>query len=252
MGRFYEDFLNILLDALTVFPNKSILLNIENIIIKKRMGETKMEKKKNQKQRKKGFCLILALCMMMCSLVIPSPVKAQVVKGNVDSVDQVQNLKAGICSLNGINMRWEKVEGASGYEVWRCLARNGKWWKVKDIAPNNQAFLNRGLKSGKEYFYKVRAFKRTSSGKKYGKFSSILRANTKLSKSFKVRVNALSGLHIRKYAGTDYSVLATAPFRTKLTVLCLAQDKKGAKWYRVSVKIKKKKYTGYVHSKYVR
>lgn len=205
---------------------------------------------RREKSSKKTVCLMLALCLMVCTLMIPGQASATVVQGQA-GVGQVQGLKAGICKANSINIRWEQVQGASGYEVYRATARNGKYEKLKEVGPGGWAFFNKkNVAAGTEYFYKVRAFQKTSKGRVYGKFSKILRANSKLTRSF--RVTARYNVNIRKYAGTSYDRLLTVPAGTKMTVLCNARDKAGARWYRVKLKINKKNTTGYVRSDLVR
>ena len=185
---------------------------------------------RREKSSKKTVCLVIALCLLVCTLMIPEQASATVVQG-----------QAGV----------GQVQGASGYEVYRATARNGKYVKLKEVGPGGWAFFNKkNVAAGTEYFYKVRAFQKTSKGRVYGKYSKILRVNSKLTRSF--RVTARYNVNIRKYAGTSYDRLLTVPAGTKMTVLCNARDKAGARWYRVKLKSNKKDYTGYVRSDLVR
>lgn len=187
---------------------------------------------------------------MACTLMVPTPALATVIQGQA-GVGQVQGLKAGICKANSINIRWQQVQGASGYQVYRAEARNGKYVKLKEVGSGGWAFLNnRNVAAGTEYFYKVRAFQKTSKGRVYGKYSKVLRVNSKLNRS--LRVTSKFNVNIRKYAGTSYDRLITVPKGTGMTVLCNARDKAGARWYRVKLNVNKKKYTGYVRSDLVR
>lgn len=205
---------------------------------------------RREKSSKKTLCLVIALCLMACTLMMPTPALANVIQGQA-GVGQVQGLKAGICKANSINIRWQQVQGASGYQVYRASARNGDYVKLKEVGPGGWAFLNnRNVAAGTEYFYKVRAFQKTSKGRVYGKYSKVLRVNSKLNRSF--RVTSKFNVNIRKYAGTGYDRLITVPKGTKMTVLCNARDKAGARWYRVKLNVNKKKYTGYVRSDLVR
>ena len=189
---------------------------------------------------------------MVCTLILPTPVSSNVIQGQTQTgVGQVQGLRAGICKANSINIRWEQVQGASGYQIYRSEARNGKYVRLRNIGPGGYAFLNnKNVSMGTEYFYKVRAFKNTSKGRVYGKYSKILRVNSLQTRSIKVR--AKFNVNVRKYAGTSYDRLITVPKGTKMTVLCTSKDKAGAKWYRVKVSLNKKSYKGYVRSDLVR
>ena len=207
---------------------------------------------RREKCSKKMICQVIALCLMVCTLILPTPVSANVIQGQTQTgVGQVQGLRAGICKANSINVRWEQVQGASGYQIYRSEARNGKYVRLRNIGPGGYAFLNnKNVSMGTEYFYKVRAFKNTSKGRVYGKYSKILRVNSLQTRSIKVR--AKFNVNVRKYAGTSYDRLITVPKGTKMTVLCTSKDKAGAKWYRVKVSLNKKSYKGYVRSDLVR
>lgn len=184
---------------------------------------------------KKVASFVLALCLMVSVLAVPQEASAAA------AVGRVTNLKSGICTTRSINLRWNPVQGAAGYQIYRSEARNGKYRKIKEV--RGQAFMNTTVVAGKEYFYKVRAFDHR---RKCGKFSSPLRANTK--QLYNPQVRAKYNVNIRKYAGTDYAVRCTVRRGQKMTVLCSAQDRAGVKWYRVQLKVNRKKLTGYVRS----
>ena len=207
---------------------------------------------RREKCSKKMICQVIALCLMVCTLILPTPVSANVIQGQTQTgVGQVQGLRAGICKANSINIRWDMVKDITGYQIYRSEARNGKYVRLRNIGPGGYAFLNnKNVSMGTEYFYKVRAFKNTSKGRVYGKYSKILRVNSLQTRSIKVR--AKFNVNVRKYAGTSYDRLITVPKGTKMTVLCTSKDKAGAKWYRVKVSLNKKSYKGYVRSDLVR
>ena len=71
-------------------------------------------------------------------------------------------------------VKWKKISGASGYEIYRSTSKTGSYSKVKTItSASTVSYTNSGLTSKKTYYYKVRAY-RTVSGKKiYSSYSSI-------------------------------------------------------------------------------
>lgn len=77
-------------------------------------------------------------------------------------------------------IKWEKISGASGYEVYRATSKSGKYSKLKTITKNSTvSYVNSSLTKNKTYYYKVRAY-RTVNGKKiYSSYS--------VSKSVKVK-----------------------------------------------------------------
>lgn len=67
---------------------------------------------------------------------------------------------------------WKKVSGASGYRIYRSTSRNGKYSKVKTITSSSTtSWKNTGLKAGKAYYYKIRAYRTISGKRHYGTVS---------------------------------------------------------------------------------
>jgi uncharacterized repeat protein (TIGR02543 family) len=68
---------------------------------------------------------------------------------------------------------WKKVSNATGYQVFRATKKNGKYSKVATIKKGATVrYTNKKLKKGKTYYYKVRAFGKTATGRtQYGKYS---------------------------------------------------------------------------------
>lgn len=74
-----------------------------------------------------------------------------------------------------VNLSWKKVDQASGYEVYRATSKDGKYTKIKTItnAKTLKYVDSKKLKTGKKYYYKVRAYKRAGGKKYYTAYSSI-------------------------------------------------------------------------------
>ena len=76
-------------------------------------------------------------------------------------------------------VKWKAVSGAAGYEVWRSTKKNKGFKKVKTVSGKTLKFVNKKLKGGKIYYYKVRAFKKDGSKNVYGDFSKVKKIKTK-------------------------------------------------------------------------
>ncbi|MBQ3322638.1 MAG: CHAP domain-containing protein [Firmicutes bacterium] len=74
-----------------------------------------------------------------------------------------------ISSRTGIAVKWNGVQGASGYEVYRATSKNGSYSKVKTTS--GTSFNNESVTNNKEYYYKVRAYRSIDGSKKYGGYS---------------------------------------------------------------------------------
>lgn len=184
-------------------------------------------------------CLITLLFSFVFFLAVPHNSFA------AQKPPTVKNLKCGVTTANSINISWTPQSGVSGYQVYRATAYDGKYKKIKNIAAGNYAFCNMKLKSGKEYYYKVRAYVYQGNRIVTGKYSKILTARTKgSSKSAFVRVNA----NVRKHAGVNHPLIAILKAGTSVTITCATTDKSGTAWSRISFTVNGRKKTGYIRT----
>ncbi len=71
-----------------------------------------------------------------------------------------------------IIVRWKKVSGVSGYQIYRSAKKSGKYKRIKTVGRGTSKFTNKRLKRGKRYYYKVRAYKKVRGKKIYSSYSS--------------------------------------------------------------------------------
>lgn len=72
-------------------------------------------------------------------------------------VDQVKNLKKKEAKKTSLTLKWSKVSGANGYEIFRSTSKNGTYKKIKTVS--GTTFKDTGLKKNKTYYYRVRAIR---------------------------------------------------------------------------------------------
>ena len=83
-------------------------------------------------------------------------------------VSKLKNLKVSAKSSNFISIKWDKVNNASGYMVYRANKSNGTYSKIATIKNKNTTYYkNSNLSSNKKYYYKVRAYKTFLDKNKY-------------------------------------------------------------------------------------
>jgi len=70
-----------------------------------------------------------------------------------------------------IALKWSKVNGATGYYVYRATAKSGTYKKMK--ATTGLKWTNTGLKKNQKYYYKVKAYKTVSGTNIFGNWSNI-------------------------------------------------------------------------------
>lgn len=67
---------------------------------------------------------------------------------------------------------WKKTAGADGYEIFMRTGK-GSYKKIKTIAKGKTTtFTKSGLKKGKSYSFRIRAYKKSAAGKTFGSYSS--------------------------------------------------------------------------------
>lgn len=82
-------------------------------------------------------------------------------------------------SSKGTTISWKKATGESvdGYVVYRANKKSGSFKKVSDVKKTSA--LNKDLKAGKTYYYKVRGYKNIDGHKVYTKYSNVVSAKAK-------------------------------------------------------------------------
>ncbi|MGN0551400.1 MAG: leucine-rich repeat protein [Acutalibacteraceae bacterium] len=66
------------------------------------------------------------------------------------------NLTVKKASATSAAISWSKQTGAKGYMIYRSTSKNGTYTKIKTTTSTK--YTNTGLKKGKTYYYKVRAY----------------------------------------------------------------------------------------------
>jgi fibronectin type 3 domain-containing protein len=100
------------------------------------------------------------------------------VYGKVSSVVKVTTLLAAptvkITSTKGkANLTWTNISGEGGYAIYMATSKNGKYTHLANYKANSTKATKSKLKSGKTYYFKVRAYKKVSGKTVYGAWSAV-------------------------------------------------------------------------------
>ena len=144
----------------------------------------------------------------------------------------------------GIQIKWNKVDGADGYEVWRYDAVSKKWTCVKTFKNGNTvSWKNTGLKTGRKYTYKVRAFVTHENEKLCGKYSGTRAATPALNKPVISKLTAGKNSVTVKWkqvpGANGYKIYRSTAKNGKYT--CVKTIKKGKTLSWKNTKLKKGK-----------
>lgn len=79
-----------------------------------------------------------------------------------------------------ITIKWKTVNGANGYKVYRSTRKNKGYKCVKTIRKAaTKSWKDTGVKTGKTYYYKMRAYKKSGKKTIYSKYSSTKKIRVK-------------------------------------------------------------------------
>jgi len=86
-----------------------------------------------------------------------------------------------------ITIKWKRVTGATGYEIYMATSKNGKYKKIKTITKGSTtSYTKTGLTGEKTYYFKIRTYKTVAGKKLYSGYSSKKSAKAKAIKGVKL------------------------------------------------------------------
>ena len=158
-------------------------------------------------------------------------------------VSAVGNLRKVSCTSNTVTITWNKVSGATGYQIYKSNARNGKYTRIATVKGDNTVrYTVKSLAKDTIYYYQVRAYKTVSDRTGYSSFA-LCSGGTTQNRARTVKVTKTDS--IRQYAGTAYKALVKVSKNTKLKVVWTTRDNKNRIWYKVEYTKGNKKYIGF-------
>jgi hypothetical protein len=88
------------------------------------------------------------------------------------NLDKIAITTLEMATYKSVTVAWSKVEGATGYEIYRSVKKNSKYELVKTVGANKLSITDKtkNLKAGKTYYYKVRAIASEGSQVLYGAY----------------------------------------------------------------------------------
>ena len=119
------------------------------------------------KKLSKVLSLALAGVVLTSSAVLPA---------SAASLGKVNNVAVVSSDDDEIKLKWNRVSGASGYQVYVRTAVNGTW-RLAETTTDLREDVD-DLIDARGYWLKVRAYKNTSGGKVYGPFSAVVKTST--------------------------------------------------------------------------
>lgn len=73
-----------------------------------------------------------------------------------------------------VSLNWKQVNGARGYQIWRCNTEDGTYQIIKSITDGSTiSYTNSGLIAGETYYYKMRSYTEINGKKTFSPYSEI-------------------------------------------------------------------------------
>lgn len=175
---------NSLRKKLVLFMRK---LSPSNIIIYKGVNQKILEtKNKEEKEMKLRKILLASTLSIALAITAAVPAFAETEEAVPISADadmpimvQSQNIKTVLPKLTAksysyskIKLSWDKVDGASGYQIYRATKESGKYTRIATVGAEKTEYINTKLTCGKTYYYKLRAYQVKNGKKVYSKYST--------------------------------------------------------------------------------
>ena len=179
-------------------------LSPSNIIIYKGVNQKILEtKNKEEKEMKLRKILLASTLSMVLALTTAATAFAETEEAVPISADadmpimvQSQNIKTVLPKLTAksysyskIKLSWDKVDGVSGYQIYRATKKSGKYSRIATVSAEKTEYINTKLTCGKTYYYKLRAYEVKSGKKVYSKYSKNISCYAKPSKVKNASVN---------------------------------------------------------------
>lgn len=170
-----------------------------------------------------------------------------------------KNLTASNVTRKTADLSWGKSDKGTYYRLYRSTEPDGKYELI--YSGKSTSFGDTGLKSGKFYFYKVRAVKKTDSGKYCSEYSNVVTVSTpinntdfELKRNFekntvKVRiepVGRVTGYMVYQYSGSQKKYVKV--YQGSNPEYVIRKCKKGKK-YRVKIRTYKDTEYGRIYGK---
>ena len=140
---------------------------------------------------KVGSIFVLALLVMAAVTGTEVPVSAA---SSIKTATATMTRKGS--GTGAVSFKWSKVSSAKGYMVYRKAEGQKKYKKIATVSAGRTAYVDRGLKSGTAYTYRVRAYGTEKGKTVYSKYATLKMA-TRPKKISKVTVTAVSGNQVK-------------------------------------------------------
>lgn len=174
----------------------------------------------------------------------PPAASSTTAKPAAPAAPAVPKLTGKASSYDKVKLSWNKISGASGYVLYRYDTSKKKYAAIKTIGSGGTvSYTDTGRSMGKTYKYKIKSYKKANGKTAYSGASGAVSVKT---------VSSMNGttngtnINVRSGPSTSKKRLTMLGINKSVTITGMSGS-----WYKISIKIKGKKKTGYIKKTYV-
>lgn len=143
--------------------------------------------------------------------------------------------KITVESVSKAKISYEKISDADGYMIYRATSKDGTYKKIKTIKKSGTtSYSATGLKNGKTYYFKVKAYKKIDGKTYYSEYSTIVK-----------RLMNKAGYKAESYTQKAQRIFNKDYYVKYKTAKAASKDMKTIKIKTWDINSKGKKYTRY-------
>ncbi len=160
-----------------------------------------------------------------------------------DSLGKVTGVSLKTRTTSSVTLEWDKVSGAEGYYIYRADSYGGTYKKIGSATDTQ--YKNSDLTQGREYYYRIYAYKGSDTGSASSKFAATVKP-----KYDRYGTTTEKDIRIRTHAGTSYNTVTYVGKNKQVTILASTRDSSDHTWYKVKYTYNGTTYSGYMIKDY--
>ena len=145
-----------------------------------------------QKNGNKWKKIVVIIFVMLLAAAVSCCLSKHVMAKSKPVVIPPENVSVQMKSATSLKIKWSKCKNADGYIIYRYNKKAKKYVRVHTAKKNQRSWVDKNLKTGKIYQYKVASYKTVKGKKKRSKKSYAVSAIAHTKKSKKVNALIIS------------------------------------------------------------
>lgn len=164
---------------------------------------------------------------------------------------KVKGLKNGTLKTDSVQIKWNKLTGATNYQIYRYDSAKKKYVKLKTVSSGKSSYTDKKREAARAYKYKIRAYRSTGGKTSYSSYSDVLytaakpkkvsalTAKKKTKNSVKLawkKITRADGYQIYRYNSTKKKWKKVTTIKKGTTVTYTNKKLKSKKTYQYKVR----------------